>query len=127
MQIKEVAPEPILPESVELTPESSSPFFPESKNVFSNRNLIKALKGFQKYSVWPMLLYFPVHSINTFGIPLIQPNKLASWQSSYNYSREESTILVENPYWITRYSYCQWSSLTRLSLALPFSKKNGRR
>ncbi|CCD24951.1 Mcp1p NDAI_0E01350 [Naumovozyma dairenensis CBS 421] len=37
---------------------------------------IIGLKRIQKYSTWPMLLYFPLHSVNTLILPLIEPKSL---------------------------------------------------
>lgn len=72
-ELKQVAPEPIENASV---PEPKK----EPKKVFgiplypvSSRSVVLGLRNVQKYSTIPMLLYFPLHAINTMIVPAISP------------------------------------------------------
>lgn len=76
MALKEVAPEPIDDgKPAEVKNETRKllgiPIYP-----VSSRAVVIGLRRVQKFSTIPIVLYFPLHAINTLVVPAISPNTL---------------------------------------------------
>ncbi|SCV05782.1 LANO_0H15060g1_1 [Lachancea nothofagi CBS 11611] len=69
MELKEMAPEPVAHykpvEGIEK---------PSGNLSWLNPRIVKiSLRKVQKYSIWPLVVYFPLHAINTLITPSISP------------------------------------------------------
>lgn len=74
MSLKELTPEPL---DIEKLPEATD----EPKKIFgipyypiSSKSIVIGLRRIQKYSTLPMVIYFPLHAVNTLITPAVSPD-----------------------------------------------------
>lgn len=72
--LKEVLPEPIELADPPQDPYNSKKFLGLPIYSISSRSVIIGLRTVQKYSVLPVVAYFPLHAVNTLIIPSLSPS-----------------------------------------------------
>ncbi|CCE62752.1 hypothetical protein TPHA_0D01110 [Tetrapisispora phaffii CBS 4417] len=77
--LKEVSPQPIanegeLPDDIVKDNSKKKKWLDFMQFSNSQINIFTVLRYVQKTSVYPLAVYFPLHSINTFIVPAISPN-----------------------------------------------------